>query len=193
MATGIVQAKGSSLDLIGKEDVSYNLQCQSCSIMKSEFQVLVNEIKSMIEIISILKEDLKYYTTTSHEWKLNSTCTRKPARSSSYCCKCLDLETQLKDTLSELSSMKLITDILNEENKELKQATRNDAITNGTWIDARSRGPHGPAIVQPPNVAPSTHEIPTTHEIPVARQYSLPTANRYDALSNRQKLWEFSD
>ena len=89
--------------------------------------------------------------------------------------------------------MKLITEILNEENKALKQATHNDAITNDTWIDARSRGPRGLAILQPPKVAPSTHGIPTTHEIPVARQYSLPTANRYDALSNRQKSWELSD
>jgi len=126
--------------------------------------------------------------TTSHERKLNSTCTTKnPTRTSTDCCKCLDLETQLKETLRELSSVKLISEILNKENQALKQTSHNDASTNSTWINARSRGPRGTAFDQPPKIAP------TTHDIPVASQYKLPIANRYDALSSRHKLWEHSD
>jgi len=180
MATGIVHAKGAYPKLNSKDDVPYNLQCQSCSVMKSEFQALVNEIKSMTEIISILKEDLHHQTTTSHERKLNSTCTTKnPTRTSTDCCKCLDLETQLKDTLRELGSVKLISEILNKENQALKQTSHNDASTNNTWINARSRGPRGTAFDQLPKIAP------TAHDIPVTSQYQLPTANRYDVLSSR--------
>jgi len=155
--------------------------------MKIEFQVLVNEIKSMTEIISILKEDLKYYSATSHERKPISACSSQPAKNSLYCFKCYELETQLKDTLSELSSVKLITEILNEESKVLKQAPHKDATTNSPWLHPRSRDPHGPAIVQPPIV------VPTTHGIPVASQYALPVANRFDALLKRHESQEPRD
>jgi len=161
--------------------------------MKSEFQALVNEIKSMTEIINILKEDLHHQTTTSHERKLNSTCTTKnPTRTSTDCCKLLDLEIQLKEILREQSSVKLISEILNKENQALNQTSHNDASTNSTWMNARSRGPRGTAFNQPlktafdqqPKIAPTTQ---------VASQYQLPTANRYDALSSCYKLWEHSD
>ena len=136
--------------------------------------------------MNTLKEDLKYYSATSHERKSISACTSQPAKNSLYCSKCYELETQLKDTLSELSSVKLITEILNEESKVLKQAPM-DATTNSPWLHPRSRDLHGPAIVQPPIV------VPTTHGIPVASQYALPVANPFDALSKRHELQEPRD
>jgi hypothetical protein len=93
----------------------------------------------------------------------------------------------LKDTLSELSSVKLITEILNEEIKLLKQTSHNDSNAGGPWLNAKSRNPCSPAIVQPPK------EVHTTHGIPAACQYAFAVANRYDALSNRQELQEPSD
>jgi len=137
--------------------------------------------------MNTLKEDLKYYSATSHERKSISACTSQPAKNSLYCSKCYELETQLKDTLSELSSVKLITEILNEENKVLKQASHNDANTNSPWLHPRSSGPYGPAIVQLPIV------VPTTHGFPVASQYALPVANPFDALSKRHELQEPRD
>ena len=82
--------------------------------MKGDIQVLVNEMKSMTEIISILKEELKYHGAASQERRSISKCTGEPSTNSQYCCKCSELETQLKDALSVLSSVKLITEILND-------------------------------------------------------------------------------
>jgi hypothetical protein len=121
MATGIVHTNKASPSFVCNEDEFCDLQCKSCSLMKSNFQVLVNEMKSMTEIISILKEELKHHGSASQERRSNSTCTGEPSTNSLYCYKCSELETQLKDALSELSSVKLITEILNNEVKLLKQ------------------------------------------------------------------------
>jgi hypothetical protein len=67
MATGIVHANRATPSFVGNEDVFCNLQCQSCSLIRSDFQALVNEIKSMTETISILKEELKHHSATSQE------------------------------------------------------------------------------------------------------------------------------
>jgi len=155
--------------------------------MKGDIQVLVNEMKSMTEIISILKEELKYHGAASQERRSISTCTGEPSTNSQYCCKCSKLETQLKNTLSELSSVKLITEILNDEIKLLKQTSHNDFNTDGPWINAKSRNSRSPATVQQPK------EALTSHGIPVAYQFALPVANRYDALSSRQESREPSD
>ena len=81
----------------------------------------------------------------------------------------------------------VITEILNEENKVLKQAPHKDANTDSPWLHPRSSGTYGPAIVQPPIV------VPTTHGIPVASQYALPVANRFDDLLKRHESQEPRD
>jgi hypothetical protein len=131
--------------------------------MKGDIHVLVNEMKSMAEILSILKEELKY-GAASRERRTISSCTGEPSTNSLYCCKCSE---QLKDALSELSSVKLITEILNDEIKLLKQMSHNDSNTGGPWINAKSRNPRSPAIVQQPK------EVHTTHGIPVACQLRI--------------------
>jgi hypothetical protein len=156
--------------------------------MKSDFEVLINKIKSMTEIISILNEELKHHSVTSQERKTVNSCTSKPSTNLLYCCKCSELDTQLiQDTLSELSLVKLITEILNEEIKVLKQTSYNDSITSNPWIDTRSKGPRGSSSVQPPE------EAHTTHKIPVAYPYDLPVTNRYDVLSKRHESQEPRD
>ena len=141
----------------------------------------------MTEIISILKEELKHHGAASQERRSNSTCTGEPSTNSLYCYKCSELETQLKDALSELSSVKLITEILNNEVKLLKQTSHNDSNNGVPWINAKSRNPCSSAIIQLPK------EVHTTHRIPVAYQYALPVTNRYDALSNQHESLEPSD
>jgi hypothetical protein len=155
--------------------------------MKSNFQVLVNEIKSMTEIISIFKEELKYHNATSQERNSNSTYTGTPSTNSPYCSKHSELENQLKDTSSELSSVKLITEILNEEIKVLKQTSHNDSTSSSPWLNVKSSHPRRPSTIQPPK------EVHITHGIPVACQYALPVANRYDALANRHDSQEPRD
>jgi len=186
VASGLVYTNNATPSFVNKKDEMCNLQCQSCAPLKREFQVLVSEIKSMSEIINILKEELNYHSTMPRVGP-NITCSNKLANSSLYCGKCYELETQLTDTSNELSSVKLIIDILNEEIKALKQTPNNDAYTNRPWANARTRGPRGPAIVQ------LHKEVPTTHGIPTTDHYAIPVTNRYDALSNRHESSEPSD
>jgi len=82
MATGSVHVNKASPSFVCKEDVFCDLQCKSCSFMKGDIQVLVNEMKSMTEIISILKEELKYHGAASQERRTISTCTGEPSSNS---------------------------------------------------------------------------------------------------------------
>ena len=82
MTTGIIHANKASPSFVCKEDVFCDLQCKSCSFMKGDF-----EMKSMTEIIIILKEELKYHGAASQERKSISTCTGEPSTNSQYCCK----------------------------------------------------------------------------------------------------------
>jgi len=47
-------------------------ECQSCSLLKKDLQVLVNELKSMTEIINVLKDELKYDGATKQDRFPNS-------------------------------------------------------------------------------------------------------------------------
>ena len=59
MAEDPTHAKEASPSFFFRSDVFCDSECQ-CSHLKRDFQVFVNEIKSMTEIIKILKEELKY-------------------------------------------------------------------------------------------------------------------------------------
>jgi len=74
----------------------------------------------MTEIINHLKKEQKYDSATKQDRMLNSACEKLPKTSSVQCCNCSNLENQLKDALKGLSSVKLITLILNDEIKSLK-------------------------------------------------------------------------
>jgi len=186
MVTGTTHAIKVSPNFVRNKEVFCDSQCKSCSSTKDGIQVLVNEVKSMTEIISILKEELKYQDALSRERKTISTCTGEQSTDLLYCGKCSELEIQLKDTLSELSSVKLITEMLNSEIKLLKQTSQNDSNIRGPWIHA-TRNPRSPAT------ALQLEEDRTTHGIPVVRQYAIPVTNRYNILSNRQDSQEPSD
>jgi hypothetical protein len=81
----------------------------------------------MTEIINILKEELKYDSATKQDQTLDSACEGKPKTSSLQCCNCSQLENLLKEALNELRSVKLITEILNEEMKIVKQTSHIDS------------------------------------------------------------------
>ena len=55
---------------------------------KIEVQYLINEVKSMTEIICILKEELNYHCTVKHGQNTNSECLRNPTVNSSQCGNC---------------------------------------------------------------------------------------------------------
>jgi len=159
----------------------YNSECQCCSHLKRDFQVFVNEIKSMTEIINIQKEELKHDSATKQDQMLVSACEGKPTTSSLQCCNCSQLENQLKEARNELSSVKLITEILNEEIKILKQSSHIDSNAGNSWSIAKSSNSRGSSTARP------SKEVHSTHGIPVASQYAVPVANWYAVLSNHHE------
>jgi len=67
--------------------------------------------------VSVLKGELKYDGATKQDRLPNSECKVEPKISALQCDNCSQLDNQLKLALNELSSVKLITEILNEEIK----------------------------------------------------------------------------
>ena len=122
----------ASPGFIRNNAVFCNSECQSCSLLKSDFKVLVNEIKSMTETINILKEELIHDNRTKLENVHNHVCDGKPKASSLQCRNCSQLENQLKEALNELRSVKLTAEILNEEIKSLKQTSNTDSNTGNS-------------------------------------------------------------
>jgi len=127
MAADTVHATVNSPKNIKSDRVFFVTDCQCCSLMKRDVQTLENEVKSMTEIINILRDELKYNRAYKKDRKSNSTYAEKLKTSSTHCCKYTQLESQLQVALNELSSVKLITNILSEEIKFLKQTSLVDS------------------------------------------------------------------
>jgi len=77
------------------------------------------------------------------EYILDSTCEGKPKVKAHKCSNCPQLENQLKEALNELSSVKLIMDILYEEIKFLKQTSPKDCNANNSWLIPKSKNSSG--------------------------------------------------
>jgi len=78
MATGSAHVREASPIFVTSDEVLCSSVCQCCSFLEKELQLYVNEIKSMSEIIKILKEELKYDSVIKHKWMLDSACEGKP-------------------------------------------------------------------------------------------------------------------
>jgi len=104
---------------------------------------------------------------------LNSACEENPKTSAVQCDNCSQLDNQLKVALNDLSSVKLITEILNEKIKILKQTSRINFNLSNTWSTAKSSNSCSPTTVQP------SKEVHTTHGIPITSQYAVQVANQY--------------
>ena len=135
----------------------------------------------MTEIIDVLKDELKYDGAMTQDRLPNNVCEAKPKISALQCDSCSHLDNQLKLSLNELSSVKLITEILNEEIKILKQTSHINFNIGNTWSTTRSSNSSRPATVRPPI------EVHTTHGIPVTSQYAVPVANQYTVLTESRE------
>ena len=89
------------------------------------------------------------------------------------------VELYVKEALNELSSVKLITEILNAEIKILKQTSHIDSNAGNSSSIAKSRNSRGLTNVRP------TKEVHTTHVIP--------EANWYAVLLNHHETQELND
>ena len=111
----------------------------------------------MTETINILKEELIHDNNSKLEHVHNHVCDGKLKASSLQCRNCYQLKNQLKETLNELSSVKLIAEILNEEIKSLKQTSNTDSNTGNSWLRAKTSNSHDLTTVQHPKEANITH------------------------------------
>jgi hypothetical protein len=65
--------KEFSPSFVTSDGVFHISECQY-SLLKKDLEVFVTELKSMTEIINILKEELKYVSATKQDRLLNSAC-----------------------------------------------------------------------------------------------------------------------
>jgi len=116
-------------------------------------RVLVNKLKSGTQIINVLKDELKYDGATKR--LVAEQCEVKPKINALKCDNGSQLN-QWKLALNEPSSVKLITEILNEEINFFKQSSHIKFNPGNTWPNAKSTNS------RPPTVLPSkeVHTIP---------------------------------
>jgi hypothetical protein len=175
MAASDARAEDDNPKFAKSNGVYGELMSKYCSLINVKVQKILTEIKSVSEIFNVLIEEHKHDCATKQEDVLFSTYDANIKTRASKCDKCVQTENQLKDTLNELSTMELITRILSEEIKTLKQTP----ITDNSWTTVKSRNSHQKIIFQPSKTGHLTHEIPVM--------------NRFAALSNHYESQENSD
>jgi hypothetical protein len=187
MAAAPVHVVEASSNFVTSEEMFYGSVCQCCSYLKEDLQASVNEIKSVLEINKILKDDLRYDSATKTEPMSLSACEGKRLISSQQCCNCRQLENQLKEALNVIISVKLIVEILKKEIKFLKEISPTDCNADNSWSIAKSSNPHGLTTSRP------SKEKHTTHRILAATRYAVPVANWYAFLASHYEPRECND
>jgi hypothetical protein len=158
-----VITKEASSNFYENSYVSVNSECQFCTFLRSEVCYLINELKSMMEIINILKEEVKYDRTVNHDQRTYSEWAIKPKVIHSQCDNCSKFESQLK-LVHNLNSVKQTAEILTEEIKPVKQTLHKASNTHNPWLTTRSNKIHGHHSVRPPAREPSTYGTSTTYQ-----------------------------
>jgi len=165
--------------------VSVGSECQCCSYLRSEVCYLVNELKSMTEIINILNKEVKYYRTVNHDQRMYSECVKEPTVIYSQRENCSNLENQPK-LVGNLNLVKrTTTGSLAQETKLVKQTLQAASNIYNPWPTACSSGTYRQHSIRSPAREPLTYGTcgnSTTY------QYSVPIANQYTTLSNCQEL-----
>ena len=187
MAVAHVHVEESTVNLVPSEVKSYDLKCNSCLHFKEDLQASVNEIKSMAEIIKILKNDLGYDSASKGVSVLDNVQEDKGQIVSQRCCNCDQLENQLKVTLNELTSVKLIVEFLKHEIEFLKQKSPTDSSVDTSWLSAKSINSCGPTTLQ------SYKDNLSAKRSPTANRYAIPVANQYSALEKHYEPYEFNN
>jgi S-ribosylhomocysteine lyase LuxS involved in autoinducer biosynthesis len=151
-----------------------NTRCHSCSEWKSEIQTVKSEVKSLSEIIKILTEEAKPLGANKETNKLTYT----DSVSTTQCGKCNQPELRLQTALNEVSSLKAIVNILNEDSKLSKPTTKTSSDMTNPWTVVLANNSRGSRTTTQPK--------PSSCETFYSLQYAVPTTNRYAALSNSQ-------
>jgi len=145
-----------------------NSGCHNCDGWKSE-------IKSLSEAIKIITGEIKPSDANIEAIKLTPT---DPV-GTTQCSKCIHLELQLQATLEEVSSLKAIVNVLNDDIKSSKSPTRTNRDTNNLWTVVSANNSRSSwTTTQPKRFS---------RDASYSLQYAVPTSNRYEALSSRHQ------
>ena len=152
--------------------------CKCYSLTLGEVQALEDKVKSMSETINIIKDELNCESANEGARKPNSTYAEKLKLGSNPCCKCAQREFQLQAALDELSSVKLINNILHEEIKALTQVPSVVPRDNNPWTITK---PSSLTSTGPPKTAHTS--LGSTN----ASQYTAQSTNRFAVLSRHNE------
>ena len=162
---------------------SSDSECKCSYQLKGELQYLKEEIRSMTEIINILKEELKYDGVDGHKGNSNSGSAKKTSYNNTQCRNYVKLENKLKETTNNLCTMTLISEILSEGIRDIKQETHvasNNINNDNRWQSVKTNNSSHPNSAMPS----MKEQIP--HGIPNSRHYMVPVKNRYTVLSRHR-------
>jgi len=156
------------------EEASSSVNYRSCLLMENNIQAFEKEVKSLTEIISILNDELKH-DATEEVMKADCLCVDKlkSKNTSSYNCELI--KPQLLIVLNELSSVIKITNIIREELVSMKHATNKNMLPESISSSIQSSNPVSFSTYNPKHFKTWTADN---------SQYSFPTSNRFDILSN---------
>jgi hypothetical protein len=118
-ATSQVSVNGIISD--DRDDVSCGDSLQCCLLMKKNIQALEKEIGSLMEVIKVLSEELKFNDSTDGVRKTACSYADILKENNMINCKCDQIKPQLLATQNELSSMKTITNIIVKNSKTGKK------------------------------------------------------------------------
>ena len=165
MAADDSHVKEASASFISRDEVFRESECQSCSHLKKDLQFLMEELKSMTEIINVLKDELVYKGAAKQDQLRNKVLEINPKINAIQCDNCSQLDNQLKIDLNELSSVKLITAILNEEMKTLKLTCKCTWKTDPDpfWSSVTSKRPRNRSDPRYPNIGKDNRPIDDTN------------------------------
>jgi hypothetical protein len=151
---------------------------QYCEQLKSENQVLHKEVKSLTEIVNLLNEELKTVCQSNEVGKLSTTHADKGKISLTSCRNCVLLESKLQMVTSEISSLKLIIDLLNSDNRSSMQSYQENPKADNICVTADQGISSGINSYYQPKTVHCSQDAANQDK------FAIPTSNRFAALSN---------
>jgi len=147
--------------------------------LKSKIEVLHKEVKSSTEIENLLNEELKAVLQSNEVSKLPTTHADKSKISVTSCRNCVLFESKLQMATSEISSLKLIIDLVNSDSRSSMQSYQenpnpkadNMCVTADQDISSGINSYHQPKTVH------------CSHDAANRDQFAISTSNRFAVLS----------
>ena len=147
--------------------------------MKNNIQALEKEVKSLRDIINILSEEWKRNETTEEVRMADGTYTDKRKLINTINCNCDQIKPQLLVAQKEICSLKAIIDLLREDLKSMIQTTNMNMFPVSSCSNDKLNKYTATSEPKPMHSKTRTKDY---------SQYSIPTMNRFDILSNYQEL-----